>query len=67
MLRGAAELAEVGFPVGEVTAHHWENWVAALRDAGKELGGDLLINSHPPKCGQVFKNRALAHTLRVNP
>ncbi|KAG8003217.1 Glutathione hydrolase 2, partial [Nibea albiflora] len=64
VLRGAAELAEVGFPVGEVAAHHWANWVAALRDAGKELGGDLLIDGHAPKCGQVFRNPGLAQTLK---
>lgn len=67
VLSGAVELAEVGFPVAEVTSHHWANGVAVLRDAGKELGGDLLINNHAPKCGQVFKNPALARTLRVNP
>uniref|UniRef100_A0A3Q1JG21 Uncharacterized protein n=2 Tax=Anabas testudineus TaxID=64144 RepID=A0A3Q1JG21_ANATE len=64
VLSGAVELAEVGFPVAEVTSHHWANGVAVLRDAGKELGGDLLINNRAPKCGQVFKNPALARTLR---
>ncbi|CAK6978591.1 glutathione hydrolase-like YwrD proenzyme isoform X2 [Scomber scombrus] len=64
VLSGAAELAEVGFPVAEVTAHHWAHWVGALRDAGKELGRDLLIDGHPPKCGQVFRNPALAQTLK---
>lgn len=66
MLSGAAGLAEVGFPVAEVSAHHWANWVAALRDAGKELGRDLLIDGHAPKCGQVFRNPTLAQTLKVN-
>lgn len=56
----------MGFPVAEVAAHHWANWVAALRDAGRELGGDLLIDGHAPKCGQVFRNPALAQTLKVN-
>ncbi|XP_069377599.1 glutathione hydrolase-like YwrD proenzyme [Paralichthys olivaceus] len=64
VLSGAVELAEVGFPVAKVTAHHWAKWVAALRDDGKELGGDLLIDSHAPKCGQVFRNHALAKTLK---
>lgn len=65
MLRGAEELAEIGFPVAEVAAHHWANWVAALKSAGKELGGDLLIDGHAPKCGQIFRNPALAQTLKV--
>lgn len=67
VLSGAVEIAEVGFPVAEVTAHHWAKWVAALRETGKELGGDLLIDNHAPKCGQVFRNPALAKTLKVNP
>ncbi|XP_049911783.1 glutathione hydrolase-like YwrD proenzyme [Epinephelus moara] len=64
VLSGPTELAEVGFPVAEVTAHHWAKGVAALRDAGKELGGDLLIDGHTPKCGQVFRNPNLAQTLK---
>ncbi|XP_023147133.2 glutathione hydrolase-like YwrD proenzyme [Amphiprion ocellaris] len=64
VLSGAVELAEEGFPVAEVAAHQWASWVTALRDAGKELGGDLLIDGHAPKCGQVFKNPALARTLK---
>ncbi|KAM9385269.1 glutathione hydrolase-like YwrD proenzyme [Pholidichthys leucotaenia] len=64
VLSGAVELAEVGFPVTEVTAHHWAKSAATLRDAGKELGGDLMIDGHAPKCGQVFKNPALARTLK---
>lgn len=67
MLRGAEELAEMGFPVAEVAAHHWANWVAALKSAGKELGGDLLIDGYAPKCGQIFRNPALAQTLKVPP
>ncbi|XP_019720280.1 uncharacterized protein LOC109512748 isoform X2 [Hippocampus comes] len=64
VLNGAVELAEVGFPVAEITAHGWTHWVAELRNAGKELGGDLLIDGHPPKQGQVFRNPALARTLK---
>ncbi|KAM9761576.1 glutathione hydrolase-like YwrD proenzyme isoform 1-T2 [Menidia menidia] len=64
VLSGAVELAEAGFPVAEVTAHHWANWEAVLRAAGKELGGDLLIGGHVPKPGHVFKNGALAQTLK---
>lgn len=64
VLRGAVELAEVGFPVAEVSAHHWGNGVSALREAGKELGGDLLVDGHAPKFGQVFRNPNLAQTLK---
>lgn len=55
----------MGFPVARVTAHHWAKWVAALKEDGKELGGDLLIDNHAPECGQVFRNQALAQTLKV--
>ncbi|XP_067452391.1 glutathione hydrolase-like YwrD proenzyme isoform X1 [Thunnus thynnus] len=64
VLSGAVELAEVGFPVAEVTAHHWAHWVEVLRDAGKQLGRDLLIDGYAPKRGQVFRNPALARTLK---
>ncbi|XP_061635900.1 glutathione hydrolase-like YwrD proenzyme isoform X2 [Phyllopteryx taeniolatus] len=64
VLNGAVQLAEVGFPVAEVTAHLWSHWVSKLRDAGKELGRELLIDGQPPKHGQVFRNPALARTLK---
>lgn len=66
VLGGAVQLAEEGFPVAKVTAHHWAHWVAELRRAGKELGGDLLIDGQAPNHGQVFRNPALAQTLKVN-
>ncbi|XP_029939663.1 glutathione hydrolase-like YwrD proenzyme isoform X1 [Salarias fasciatus] len=65
VLSGAVKLAEEGFPVAEVTAYHWANSVSALRDAGKELGGDLLIDGHAPKCGQIFRNTSLAQVLKA--
>lgn len=52
VLSGAVDLAEVEFPVAEVTVHHWANWVTALRNAGKEVDGNLLTECHPPKSGQ---------------
>ncbi|MEQ2215150.1 hypothetical protein XENOCAPTIV_028370, partial [Xenoophorus captivus] len=64
VLSGAVELAVKGFPIAEVTAYHWAKWVAALRDSGKEQGEDLLIGGHPPKHGQVFKNIAMARTIK---
>ncbi|XP_008404483.1 putative gamma-glutamyltransferase YwrD isoform X1 [Poecilia reticulata] len=64
VLSGAATLAEEGFPVAEVTAHRWKNWAAALGESGKELGADLLIGGHPPKHGEVFKNTAMAQTIK---
>ncbi|XP_068174664.1 glutathione hydrolase-like YwrD proenzyme [Antennarius striatus] len=64
VLSGAVDLAEGGFPVAEVASYQWTRGAAALRDAGKELGGDLLINGHAPKSGQIFRNPSLARTLK---
>ncbi|KAI1891568.1 hypothetical protein AGOR_G00145130 [Albula goreensis] len=64
VLQPAVELAERGFPVTEVTAHHWAKWKKTLETAGKEMGGDFLIDSQPPKHGQVFTNPALARTFQ---
>lgn len=65
VLSGAVDLAEAGFPVAEVTGHLWAKWVAALRDAGKRVDENLLIDGHAPKSGQLYKNPALAQTLKV--
>ncbi|KAJ8374346.1 hypothetical protein SKAU_G00049260 [Synaphobranchus kaupii] len=64
VLEPAAELAERGFPVTEITAHHWAKWSKALKADGKALGGDFLINNQPPKHGQLFTNPTLARTYR---
>lgn len=64
VLSGAVELAQSGFPVAPVTAHHWRLGVTAHREAGRDLSPDLLIQGRAPKAGEVFKNQALAQTLR---
>lgn len=64
VLSGAVELAQKGFPVASVTAHHWGQWVAKLREAGRDLSPDLLVQGQAPRAGQVFRNPALAQTLR---
>ncbi|XP_072294142.1 glutathione hydrolase-like YwrD proenzyme [Eucyclogobius newberryi] len=40
------------------------HWVSELRDAGRGVAPDLLLQGHAPKSGQVFRNPALARTLR---
>ncbi|CAL8256955.1 unnamed protein product [Merluccius merluccius] len=64
VLSGAVDLAEEGVPVAKVTAHQWAHWVETMRHAGRELGGDLLVDGQAPNHGQVFRNPALARTLR---
>lgn len=64
VLSGAVELAQGGFPVAPVTAHHWGHWAAEVRAAGRDPSPDLLIQGQAPRAGQVFRNHALAQTLR---
>uniref|UniRef100_A0A8C6UPZ3 Gamma-glutamyltransferase n=1 Tax=Neogobius melanostomus TaxID=47308 RepID=A0A8C6UPZ3_9GOBI len=64
VLSGAVELAQRGFPVAPVTAHHWGRRVAELQAAGRDPSPDLLVQGQAPKAGQVFRNQALAQTLR---
>ena len=65
ILRPASDLALCGFPVAQVTAHHWAKWVRTMRAAGRELGRDFLIKNDAPKHGQVFSNPHLAQTFQV--
>ncbi|CDQ88563.1 unnamed protein product [Oncorhynchus mykiss] len=64
ILRPASDLALCGFPVAQVTAHHWAKWVRTMRAAGRELGRDFLIKNDAPKHGQVFSNPHLAQTFQ---
>ncbi|XP_063056991.1 glutathione hydrolase-like YwrD proenzyme isoform X2 [Engraulis encrasicolus] len=64
ILEPACDLARQGFPVAEVTAFQWAKWTKAMRDAGRELGGDFLPNQQPPKHGQVITNPGLAQTFQ---
>lgn len=64
VLGGAVDLAEEGVPVAKVAAYQWAHWVDAMRHAGKEISSNLLVDGQPPNHGQVFRNPALARTLR---
>ncbi|KAJ2785417.1 hypothetical protein GGI15_001933 [Coemansia interrupta] len=59
----AIELAEHGFPVGELTAPFWRAGAEVLLKASPN-GGELLINGNAPLPGQVFRNPGLASTMR---
>ncbi|KAI2495519.1 Gamma-glutamyltranspeptidase [Fragilaria crotonensis] len=66
LLEPAAQLAEEGFPVTHVTAHHW----AAGRDQlaqWVEDGGDIPMTVNgidTPKVGEIFRNPDMARVLR---
>ncbi|XP_031431429.1 glutathione hydrolase-like YwrD proenzyme isoform X2 [Clupea harengus] len=64
ILEPACDLASGGFPVAEVTAYAWAKWTKAMREVGRELGGDFLPNNQPPKHGQVVTNPGLAQTFQ---
>jgi gamma-glutamyltranspeptidase / glutathione hydrolase len=63
LLAPAINYAEEGFPVAEVTAGHWHASEELLR-AEPEAAKTFLIGNHAPRAGQVFRNPALASSLR---
>jgi gamma-glutamyltranspeptidase/glutathione hydrolase len=63
LLAPAIRYAEEGFPLTEVIAGYWRNGAARLRrDPGSRA--IFLPGGEPPRVGQVFKNPALARSLR---
>ena len=66
-LSGAVQYAEEGFPVTETIAYYWGRNLTAFKDlpgAWKETY-TLPATGKAPAEGDVFKNPALAHTLRL--
>ena len=62
VLTPAIELAEEGFPVGNVTAVQWKRGMKQLK-----LGPhaeEMLIDGRAPRGGEVFKNPTLGATFR---
>jgi gamma-glutamyltranspeptidase / glutathione hydrolase len=70
VLEPAASYAENGFPVSERIAHDWQMPDALpLRKCCTQPDPDSIgtwyVNGKPPQVGQIFKNPALAKTLRL--
>ncbi|KAJ2452679.1 hypothetical protein EV183_002738 [Coemansia sp. RSA 2336] len=64
ILAPAIELAEDGFPVGELTAPFWQEGAGLLRE--KSNGCSLLLDDgQAPQAGQVICNKELAQTMRL--
>lgn len=63
LLEPAAVLAEEGFPVSPITAHHWNlcRWQLAAGPHGAAL---LKADGEAPSTGDVFRNPDLAGVLR---
>src|SRR5262245_28064434 len=66
LLAPAIFYAEDGFPVTDVIANSW-NSAAAVRKLtnGPHAAEVFLPNGHAPKSGEIFKNPALAATMRL--
>jgi gamma-glutamyltranspeptidase/glutathione hydrolase len=62
-LAAAIWYAENGFPVLEITARLWAHGAPALADDPESLA-TFLIDGHPPRAGEVFRNPGLARSLR---
>ena len=62
-LAAAIWYAENGFPVMEVTAGLWSSAAPALAE-DPESAATFLIDGRPPAAGEVFRNPALAGSLR---
>jgi len=64
ILAPAVRLAEEGFPVAPLTAYYWER--GARRQLASAPGGRALtLDGRGPRAGEVFRNPALARTLRI--
>jgi gamma-glutamyltranspeptidase/glutathione hydrolase len=64
ILAPAVRLAEEGFPVAPLTAYYWERG-ARRQLAGAPGGRALTLDGRGPRAGEVFRNPALARTLRI--
>jgi gamma-glutamyltranspeptidase/glutathione hydrolase len=62
LLAPAIGYAEGGFPVTEVIAGYWR--ASERKLSATPEGLSLLLNHRSPRAGQVFKNPALAQSLR---
>jgi gamma-glutamyltranspeptidase/glutathione hydrolase len=64
VLQAAIRYAEQGFAVAELTAHSWQESTASLKaDEGGAI--NYLINGRAPNSGEIFKNPAMAETLKL--
>jgi gamma-glutamyltranspeptidase/glutathione hydrolase len=63
LLEPAIRYAEDGFPVSEVIAFQWENFLPKLRTYPS--GQEMLVDGNPPRKGDVVRFPTLAATLRA--
>jgi len=63
LLAPAIRTAEEGFPLAEITAGHWRASQNFLRE-NAESARTYLPGGQAPRAGEIFKNPALAKSLR---
>ncbi len=64
ILAPAIKYARDGFPVTEVIAYYWQNSAKSLKDS-PGFADVFMPNGKAPLKGEVFKNEALANTLKL--
>lgn len=65
VLQPAITLAEEGFPVHPVVAHHWGKGAHLLQAESNEHGGDMLMpDGQAPKAGEIMHMPKLAKTFK---
>jgi gamma-glutamyltranspeptidase / glutathione hydrolase len=64
ILQPAISYAESGFPVSELIAYYWDRSVPVLSKQPGDFSGTFTINGKAPAKGEMFKNPALASTLK---
>ena len=62
ILAGAIDLAERGFPVSPIAAHHWQS---GARDLIDPEGSFAKKNGDAPRPGDIMRNSNLARTFRT--
>lgn len=61
----AIQYAEQGFPVSELIAYYWQASVPKLSPQPGDFVGTFTINGKAPAKGEMFRNPALANTLKI--
>ena len=64
ILQPTIDYAEAGFPVSELIAYYWDRSVPVLSKQPGDFVGSFTINGKAPAKGEMFKNPALANTLK---
>lgn len=65
LLQPAINYAEKGFPVTELIAYYWDRSVPVLSKQPGDFSGTFTLNGKAPAKGEIFKNPALANTLKA--